>query len=110
MAGEDNCCASPPCLADRVDDAYAGFLPAGELAAALDRLIALAERDSRQVGQAWRLALGPISERLWGREPADPGEPVPGGATDLAEAAHALLPRIRDDRIHATLKRLLAEP
>ena len=109
----ERCSASPPCLAHEMEDSYAGFLPCEELASALDHLIALAQGKPRTVAWRWISALRPIAEALRAQEETtsdDSALCANAERPDLEEAARALLPQVRDDRIHATLKRLLAEP
>ena len=102
MSGETEG-GSPPCFACEMDEAYAGFLPPAELAAALRRLLRLAEAGPAPTCERWRAVLEPILARL--PTPADDPLPVAGR---LAEQGAALLPRIADDRIHAALKALVS--
>ncbi len=99
---DDEIGGSPPCLACEMDEAYAGYLPPDELAAALMRLMRLADLAPDAVRVQWRAVLEPALARLppaaTGTSPAD---------ADLVEAARKLLPRIADDRLHAALKALV---
>ena len=101
MTDENDIGGSPPCFACEMDGTYAGFLPPAELAAALTRLLRLAEEGPEPA--RWRTALTAALRRL--------PEPAPAGAeakaSDLAGAVRALLPRIADDRLHAALKALV---
>lgn len=101
--------ASPPCLACEMDEAYAGYLPKAELAAALARLAALAEGLPEPERTRWIAGLQPLlppEPQL----PAAAEKDAPTGPADHPGAAvRALLPRIADDGIHARLKRLVEE-
>ncbi len=100
---EEKRCASSPCSADEMDDAYAGYLPPEELAAALERLIALAAVLGPDTTERWRKALRPMpAERPETRQRCADREA-------LRAEGRALLPKIRDDRLHAALKTLLSE-
>ena len=98
---EERCSASSPCFAEEMDDAYAGYLPPDELAAAFAQLIRLAESLSPETGAKWRHALEDAA-----RDTAIAAAP-PAASGSLAEVARALLPQIRDDRLHAALTGLL---
>jgi len=100
--------ASPPCFACEMDEAYAGYLPKGELAAALERLLTLAAATTQG---RWQEMLAPIVARL----NDSPAKALPSSQSDLVpgtleQEARALLPRIKDDGIHAALKRLIETP
>ena len=94
---------SPPCLACEMDEAYAGFLPPAELAAALTRLLRLAEAAPPPARDRWRACLKPILAAL-----PEPAGDLPAAAGDVVAEAAALLPRIADDRVHAALKTILS--
>lgn len=87
--------AGKVCYADEMRPDYAGYLPAGEIAAILAPLAGILPPERRGLLDfiLWRLEISPSSH---------------GGAPDL-DAARALAPRIRDDAIHAALGALLAD-
>jgi len=106
MGTDDEAGGSPPCLACEMDEAYAGFLPAEELAAELLDLLRLADQAPDPVRARWRGVLEPALRRL--PEPADRVSPKRDTMErDLTAATRKLLPRIADDRLHAALKSLL---
>ena len=95
---------SPPCLACEMDEAYAGFLPPGELAAEITWLLHLSERIPDPTRGRWRTVLEAALERL----PSPAGSAIESQhASDLVGATRAFLPRIADDRLHAALKALV---
>ncbi|GAB2179530.1 5-formyltetrahydrofolate cyclo-ligase [Dongia sp. agr-C8] len=88
--------ASKVCALDEADAVYAGFATEPEIAAALAAL--------RRALPPERQAL--IDYALWRLGAVAGAMPDPNGAPD--ETLAALLPRIRDDALHATLKALQA--
>ncbi len=88
--------ASKVCYLDEADAAYAGFATQAEIAAALGGL--------RSALPPERQAL--IDYALWQAGAKDPPPSAAGAAPEAILAA--LLPRIRDDALHATLAALLA--
>ncbi|HLG86382.1 MAG TPA: hypothetical protein VKZ79_04215 [Alphaproteobacteria bacterium] len=106
MTSDEETGGSPPCLACEMDEAYAGYLPPDELATALTRLMRLADLAPDAVRARWRAVLQPALARL--PQPVGPAATAISPAdVDLVEAARKLLPRIADDRLHATLKALV---
>lgn len=71
-----------------------------------DELIEALARLSAAAGEPWRLMLSRHLAALQGDAPAtEPPDPLAGGAaTDLLRR---LLPRVRDDQLHADLSALL---
>ncbi|HEX6958888.1 MAG TPA: hypothetical protein VF194_12955 [Ferrovibrio sp.] len=90
--------ASPACALSEAPDSYLGYLTPTEIAARL-RGLALAAR------QAGASAPAEALERLCQDLPA--AEPAPIAASIAAEL-DALLPKVRDDRLHAALKEIRA--
>ena len=87
--------AGKVCYADEMPPDYAGYLPAGEIAAILAPLAGILPPERR----------GLLDFILWRLEAAPE---IDGKLPDL-DAVRGLAPRIRDDAIHAALGALLAE-
>lgn len=102
-------CASPPCFAREMDEAYAGFLPKDELATTLKHLAALAEQAPEGTRKRWGPVLNSIVELL--PAPRRSENALQASVNDAAEAlcneVRALLPQIADDRVRAALEQLL---
>jgi hypothetical protein len=83
--------SSTVCSLDEAPDAWRGYLTPEEIAAQVGAIAAALE----QIGRS------DLAARL-------PGAAEPGGrpvaAADIAAAFDRLLPRISDDRLHATLR------
>ncbi|WP_370156728.1 hypothetical protein [Ferrovibrio sp.] len=90
--------ASPACSLDEAPDGYRGYLPPAEIAAAVRAMAARAGQTGRE-----RLAAG-LAAIADGLPPA--AAPATAMPDDLAAAFDALLPRIRDNALHARLKAL----
>ncbi len=90
---EDNEPSSPACAIREADDAYMGFADGEELQAFLAALIA--------TEPAWRPVL---TSHL-----AAPVAAAPIERTTLAHVIGTMLPRVRDDRLHADLTRPLQQ-
>lgn len=91
--------ASPACALNEAPDSYLGYLTPDEIAAQLTAIAGTARSAGRA---AWANKV----EAVLGALPS--ASPAPQIA-DVGTALDALLPKIRDDRLHATLKSLRAE-
>src|SRR5690606_28131681 len=92
--------SSPACSLAEVEDAYAGYMTRAEVLALLNELTGRAELapEDRAVLAGHIRALG-----------GDPGGAGSTGAPDgphLEERIRSALPKIRDDRLHADLRRM----
>ena len=112
--------ASPACYLNEVDASYAGYLTPAELRQALRRILAL---DLRLAGQADAAGEGsPAADVLQnalarlGETEAPAIEPGESGSAELsvaelrariADELSGLLPRVRDDSLHAELRSLI---
>ena len=103
MTADEEAGGSPPCFGCEMDAAYAGYLTPEELAAALARLLRLADRTPDRIRRRWHAALDPAIAQL--PNPSEASGPEVEG--DLIEMAGKLMPRIADDRLHAAIKALL---
>lgn len=83
--------SSPACSLDEAPESYRGYLTPAEIAAQVGAIAAALE----QIGRS------DLAARLHGT--AGPGG-RPVASTDIAAAFDRLLPRISDDRLHATLR------
>lgn len=95
--------ASPPCTAEEADDAYMGFAPRAEL---LGFCLALRQAlpgiaAAGEVGDLLDRAIAIL--RACGPVEPPPREPLPFGAEAARQALRTILPRVRDDRLHALL-------
>ena len=90
---DDKPLASPACALSEAPDSWRGYLEPGEIAAQL-AAIGIALREQGRSDLAERIA--EISRTL---PESDAAAPVP----DVAAAFDQLLPRIRDDRLHAAI-------
>ena len=90
--------SSPACALRAADDVYMGYAGRDELRAALGRLRLAAE-------EPWRAMLSRHLAALQGDAAVTPPEPLAGG--EVGELLRRLLPRVRDDGLHADLSALL---
>lgn len=91
--------ASPACFLDEAPDGYLGYLPPAEIPS---HLAGLAEA-ARQSGQP--AIAGKLDALRQGLPPAQSVILPDGG---LAAGLDALLPKIRDDGLHAALREIRA--
>jgi hypothetical protein len=104
--------ASPVCWAGEADDAYLGYAPPAEVAAFLGEMLALERAIGRAGGGrlARRQALARLIRGL-GQRPrglaAVHGEALNQADRQMTERLRAMLPHIRDDRLHQALTALL---
>ncbi len=89
--------ASPACAIAQAGDVYLGYAARDELVAALARLLVT-------VAEPWRPMLAAHLTALHGAAPAEVAPLIGGEPADLLRG---LLPRVRDDRLHADLSALL---
>ena len=100
-AGPENEPASPVCYARDADDVYAGYATRDELLAFLNGVLE-AER-ARKNAQPYSAMLTGWIEHLGGEVPADTGAAATRSPEETARLLDAMLPRIRDDALHADL-------
>ena len=99
-------CSSPACAMREADDVYMGYAGRDELAEALGRLLAATAADG-----PWRAMLAGHLAALTGGAPstddAKPALLIGDGTAQPARLLRELLPRVRDDRLHADLSAML---
>jgi hypothetical protein len=96
----ENRFASPACAIGEADDVYMGYGGRDELIAALGRLRAA-------VDKPWQPMLARHVSALQGDAQAAVAEPEPPAGDEAPELLRRLLPRVRDDGLHADLSALL---
>ena len=118
--------SSAPCSMREADDVYMGYAPREEIVATLSDLLAVMEKGAApDVHQRPDVDQGPDVD-MWARDRAwavatlrrhiaalagTPSAPVMGADAGMArQRVTALLPRIRDDALHADLALILAGP
>jgi len=94
--------SSPACALHEAPDSYRGYLPPSEITAVLQAITAVAEQTGRQ-------ALAGHLRAILQDLPAPAAVATPAGP-DLAAVIDALLPRIRDDRLHAAISTIRHDP
>lgn len=101
MADEPDKLSSPACALNEADDLYRGFLPPADIQALIQRWIAASP--TTEIATALSaLLIEMTSSEAEKIVPAKPPEPIPSAR--LQDEIKALLPQIRDDKMHRILK------
>ena len=96
--------SSPACAMHEADDAYMGYASRPELIAFLRTLLAAERARATAPGQHWCAMLGRYLAALGASDAEAAPSRDPGGTF---ATLRAMLPRVRDDRLHADLRAML---
>ncbi|MEN2980920.1 hypothetical protein P7L78_09715 [Tistrella bauzanensis] len=97
--------SSAPCQMREADDVYMGYAPRDEIVAALNDLLSAVGPDIGRDDDAW--AARTLRRHIVALGGAPSAAATGAGRHMLHRRLTALLPRIRDDRLHADLTLIL---
>src|SRR5258708_39335328 len=102
MAGDPDKSSSPACSLDEADDLYRGFLPPAEIQQHIDNWISKAP----SINIATLLSNLQEQPRRVERATAMGNFPAKISRAQMQREIYALLPKIRDDRMHQALQEI----